>query len=245
MNCSHLSRGSVLLWACLLLAGCAKPEQPTPPAEQPPPKPVESAPEEPKPSDPRDDSAPQPGEAQAKAEQIFKGAVRLDTVRRTYSFVGDFNGDLSQDLALIVKPVRDKLGDLNHEFAPWIRNDALTGVLPESVVRTESLPTPRPVQVADDNVLLAMIHGYGTAGWRNKDAQQTYLVKNAIGGDMRAGRRDEVQPANKSQKLPRLRGDVIYGTLAGEAGFLYYNGAYYTWYDPKRYKPEPPRRMVH
>ena len=51
--------------------------------------------------------------------------------------------------------------------------------------------------------------------------------------------------AGEGGKLPRLLGDVIDETVGGRAGFLYYNGAHYLWYDPRRYEPPPPARVVH
>jgi hypothetical protein len=46
-------------------------------------------------------------------------------------------------------------------------------------------------------------------------------------------------------KMPRLVGDVIDETVGGRAGFIYYNGAHYLWYDPRGYKKPPPARVVH
>jgi hypothetical protein len=38
---------------------------------------------------------------------------------------------------------------------------------------------------------------------------------------------------------------VIAQSINEQYGFLYYNGAMYSWYDPRSYKPEMPTRMIH
>lgn len=240
---------ATLAAACVFIGGCAKPEEPPPIEEPPPAQPAQPAGEARKPDELSrvQLTPPQPTEARAKADQVFKGAVHPDEDRDGWVFVGDFNGDQSQDIALVVKPVKEKLPEINHEFAPWIRTDGLAGVLPESVVRTQGRGPAKvgAMRIEDGDRLLAVIHGHGPAGWRDTEALQSYLVKNIVGGKMRARTRDQAQSETDSRKLPRLRGDVIAATLAGEAGFVYYNGAYYTWHDARRYRPEPPRRLVH
>lgn len=42
----------------------------------------------------------------------------------------DFNGDLSQDIALIVKPASNKLPEINGEFQPRILRDLLAPIGP-------------------------------------------------------------------------------------------------------------------
>lgn len=81
--------------------------------------------------------------------------------------------------------------------------------------------------VEESDTLLVVIHGYGAGGWRDARATQTYVLKG-----------DEA-------KMPRLVGDVIDETVGGRAGFIYYNGAHYLWYDPRGYKKPPPVRVVH
>ena len=85
-----------------------------------------------------------------------------------------------------------------------------------------------------DDVLLAVIHGFGPGGWRDSAAQQTYLLRNAAGNNMKRVTIDEMVKKGKGgMKLPRLYGDVIQETLSGEAGFLYWMGARYTWFSPQ------------
>ena len=42
-------------------------------------------------------------------------------------------------------------------------------------------PEMPPLRVEENELLLAVIHGYGTQGWRDAQATQTYLLKNAAG----------------------------------------------------------------
>ena len=95
------------------------------------------------------------------------------------SFIdGDFNGDGSRDLAVVIKPAPNKLADLNEEFPNWILKDPFSSDQPR---------IPR-LRVAADDTLLAVIHGYGPNGWRDSQATQTFLLKNAVGSGMAAFR---------------------------------------------------------
>jgi hypothetical protein len=51
--------------------------------------------------------------------------------------------------------------------------------------------------------------------------------------------------ANRGRKTPQLRGDLISEVLKGAPGYLYYDDSGYSWYDPKTFKEEPVKRMVH
>ncbi|HET9787814.1 MAG TPA: hypothetical protein VFP47_11795, partial [Pyrinomonadaceae bacterium] len=76
-------------------------------------------------------------------------------------------------------------------------------------------------------------------------ATQTFLLKNVVGAGMEARQPKDVATADKNQKRPRLRGDVISEVLQGRSGYLYYAGATYAWYDPKTYKGDPGPALFH
>ena len=99
--------------------------------------------------------------------------------------------------------------------------------------------------MAATDVLLAVIHGYGTEGWRDPQATQTYLLKNVAGSAMETHAGKEFITANRNKKLPTLRGDLIAEMLDGKSGYLYYSGASYSWYDPKTFTGEPYPRRSH
>ena len=167
--------------------------------------------------------------------RIFKQAAKVDSASSPNFFAGDFNGDKSTDIAVILKPVAGKLGEMNQEFPPWILRDPFVPPKPG---------TP-PMRIAENEVLLAVIHGYGPKGWRDPAATQTYLLKNSVGQDLKAQTKTEVANANKGNSSPRLAGDLIGETLQGKSGYLYFDGAQYSWYDPKTFKGEVDARVVH
>ncbi len=219
---------AVLIAVSSLMFGCSTAQKPI--AEAPPPSPVipiEQAQQMSK------LPPPQMNEVQEAVKRVFKDIVVIDTTYKPAFIAADFNGDLSQDIAVVLIPVSEKLPDLNEEFPAWILRD------PFGSTRSRS---PR-LRIADKEVLLAVIHGYGTNGWRDPQATQTYLLKNAAGSGMEAHPLKEFTIANQGKSLPPLRGDVVGEVLDGRSGYLYYAGATYSWYDPKTFNGETERRM--
>jgi len=179
---------------------------------------------------------PKMDSVQEAVKRVFKDAVVIDAAHTPAFIVADFNGDLSEDLAVVLKPVPDKLNGLNQEFPAWLLRDPFG--------RTES-NGPR-LRIAAADVVLAIIHGYGPAGWRNPEATQTFLLKNAVTPNMEAHRLKEFIAANQGKSLPSLQGDVISETVNAKPGYLYYAGGTYSWYDPKTFKEDSgPKTAVH
>jgi len=168
-------------------------------------------------------------------KRVFKESAIIDSSQKPAFIAGDFNGDSSEDIAVILKPVPDKLSELNREFPAWLLRDPFG--TPES-------SAPR-LRVAATDVLLAVIHGFGPKGWRDPEATQTFLLKNAAGSAMETHSGKEFVAANHGKKLPTVRGDMIGEVLAGRSGYLYYSGATYSWYDPQTFKGEPEPRRGH
>src|SRR5262245_21030114 len=167
--------------------------------------------------------------------RVFKNSVTLDSKQTPNFLAGDFNGDSSQDLAVFLMPAAGKLDDLNQEFPPWILRDLF--VVPKVGAQ--------PMRITANEQLLAVIHGYGKDGWRDPQATQTYLLKNAVGTDVKAYTKNEFASATQGKKAPRLVGDLIGENLRGQSGYLYFNGAQYSWYDPKTFTGEMAARLVH
>lgn len=183
---------------------------------------------------------PDVAEVGGAVERIFKGAL---TAGPAPSFaVGDFNGDDSQDLAVAVTAVPGRLGEVNDELAGWIIKDPFASLPEGASLYGEAR---RRVLVEESDALLAVIHGYSVQGWRDARATQTYVLKDAAGERISARELKAALAAGDEAKMPRLVGDVIDETVAGRAGFIYYNGAHYLWYDPRGYKKPPPARVVH
>ncbi|HEY6229637.1 MAG TPA: hypothetical protein VIW64_00105 [Pyrinomonadaceae bacterium] len=222
--------GSLLSFA-VFLAGCAtnnKPLVEKAPSAAPSPasEPVVSI------SKP---SPPEINSVNAAVKRVFKDAAVVDT-SRTLSFVdGDFNGDRSQDIAVVIKPEPDRLAAMNEEYPAWMLRD------PFGTMQAKS---PR-LRIAADDVLLAIIHGYGPEGWRDSQATQTFLLKNAAGSTMKTHPLKDFVAANQDKKLPPLRGDLLGESIGDKSGYFYFADATYAWYDPKTFNGQPPPRRGH
>lgn len=164
-------------------------------------------------------------------KRVFKDAALVDTTRQPSFVAGDFNGDLSQDIVVVIKPVPEKISEMNSEFPRWLLRDPFASSVSNG---------PR-LSVGVNDELLAVIHGYGPNGWRDPEATQTFLLKHAAGLGMQTHAAKEFAAANQGKKLPQLRGDLVGETIEGKAGYLYYSDATYAWYDPKTFKGDVDR----
>ncbi len=227
-NRTSLLSSFVLIFALLSLCGCAKSEKTAPeaPAEL-------SQPLLPPAEQPGIDAKvvlppPQPAEVQEVVKRLYGDAL---TVESSSCIVGDFNGDGFQDIAIIARPAAGKLAAINSEVANWILEDPQQIPLLDPTKAVQPFPpAPPPVQVELTDSLLVVVHGYGQDGWRNPQAIQTYLLKNAVGKNLSRQTAQEYLNNTKSAKQRLLlRGDVIRGSLDGKPGFLYYSGAKYIW----------------
>ena len=174
------------------------------------------------PSEPVYKLGPQPTEAELREviQRNYEDAVTIASNRTASFLIGDFNGDHSEDVAIVVEPVRGKLSALNSEYANWILEDPHQS----PIVAQKNRPI-RP-SVRSNDLLLAVIHGHEREGWRNALARQTYLLKDAVGEEF------EKQSAAQltGSSLPRLRGDVIREKLEGTPGIIFWTGARYVWH---------------
>lgn len=241
-----LATASVFLIGTLALSGCARPPAPPNVEEQPPVAQKTDTPDQATQPAKMPDAPPgKPEEVQAAVTRIFKGAAVIDTSRKPSFLFGDFNGDVSQDLAVILRPAEGKLSELNQEFPSWIAREPLREVLPKpkllaAVARpSHNAAAGQTVHFDQSDVLLAIIHGTGPLGWRDPDATQTHLLREVVGTDLRTLRQLDALNAYKGTKpFPTIYGDLIQETLIGQSGFLHYAGGVYGWYDRKNYKPE-------
>lgn len=167
-------------------------------------------------------SAPKQVEVQQAVKRIFKDAAVLDTNYNPSFLTGDFNGDGSQDIAVILKPV--KLDEMNQELPPWLVRQPRTNKV-----------TPVRIPIDKNDTLLAVIHGYGENHWRDPEATQTFVLKDVVGSNLKVESPKDFIAANTGRKLPRPQGDLIGETVGGSVGYLYYAQATYSWYDPKTF----------
>jgi len=182
--------------------------------------------------------APPPNDARAAVARVYKGAVTPDE-REGWIVVGDFNGDGSEDLVARVRAAPGRVDELNDDLANWIVSDPQKVRRPDprkfdphqGVQKLDPLPERPRVTAADS--LLVVIHGFKEQGWRNPEASQTYVLRDAAGADLRAQSRGDARITALGQNPPRIMGDVIRQTLNGRQGFLYWNGATYGWFHPE------------
>jgi hypothetical protein len=154
-------------------------------------------------------------------DRVFKGAVVVENNDKPGYVLGDFNGDGSEDLAIWVKPVPDRLAEINDELANWTLVDPHKTLVPDSKMRIVHLPatTPKPERVRASELLLAMIHGLYDKGWRDPKARQAYVLHQVDGRTL------------STKHVERLPGtmhsaDVIFPQ---RDGFLYWAGGAYAW----------------
>ena len=175
--------------------------------------------------------SPRPPEADEVIEalaRVFNKTVSLDETRAASFVVGDFNGDGSEDLAVISKANESSLPEINNELANWILEDPRTIPIPGSKAANE-LQRPKPVKVEKTDSLLAIIHGVGPQGWRNREARQSYLLRNGAGTNILVRSAGELQRDSANSRLPPLRGDAISETMNGRHGLIFWTGAKYAW----------------
>lgn len=219
---------SLMLASCFIFSGCAEKPQ----AQQASPAQSTQA-SQPQPA--TSVSPPQLSEVQEAVKRVFQDAAVINEQRTPNFVVGDFNGDNSQDVAVMLKTAPGKIAQMNQQFPPWILKDPFV----------KSEPGMAPLRVTERELLLAVIHGYGSGGWHDSQATQTYLLKNALGENVAARGKADVITANQGKKLPQLKGDLISEILRGKSGYLYYAESTYSWYDPETFQGEPIARPVH
>lgn len=243
----HLS-GFLVIVSSVTLLCCAKPSAPQPVAEEASAPPAtEAVSQPPPPAEFPELPPPKREEVQQTVNRIFKAAVVIDQDRSPAFLVGDFNGDLSQDLAVVLKPAEGKLSELNQEFPNWIAREPLNDLLlPKSKVlahpvaagSASNAASGQTIRFEQSDVLLAIIHGNGPRGWLDPEATQTHLLRDVVGTDMKMlPFKSAVKIYSGVRPFPTVYGDLIQQTLIGRSGFLHFAGGIYVWYDPSHYTP--------
>jgi hypothetical protein len=154
-------------------------------------------------------------------DRVFHGAVIADDSERPSYILGDFNGDGSEDLAIWVKAVPERLSEINDELANWTLVDPHKTQIPDSKVRIVHLhaTTPKPEKVQASERLLGMIHGLYDKGWRDPKARQAYVLHQVDGRTLSTKHVDRLPGTMHSA-------DVIFPQ---RNGFLYWAGGAYAW----------------
>ena len=229
------------LW---MQCGCAKPERApeTRPEEEPSPQQLASSPT-PTPQ-PIPQAPPQADEVGDAVKRIFNDVVVVDKTHSPYFVAGDFNADLSEDLAVVVKPADTDMAviAINDELANWLIREPKKIMVPKPLEQARAMEIrskPDPIRKGDE--LLAVIHGFGPTGWRSPDARQTFLLKDVAGSGLKA---ESVKALAKGKAdLPLLNGqviqngDVLAETLGSGKGLLFWTGSAYSWYPQQGARP--------
>jgi hypothetical protein len=142
--------------------------------------------------------------------------------------VGDFNGDQSEDIAIIAKPDAGKLDDINSELANWIIQDADKAFIAPPGKAVVVPPKQVRPHVERGEQLLAVIHGVGPEGWRNPQARQAYIVKHAA-ATFEGTAPSISQKAIRAMKLP-VETDIIKEVRNNKKGFVFWTGGVYAWH---------------
>ncbi|HEV7675549.1 MAG TPA: hypothetical protein VGQ12_13545 [Candidatus Angelobacter sp.] len=213
--------------ALLLFSGCdsrakieARMEKPVPANAQPTPQ---SAPT-PMPKLP----PPTAAEVEAAFHRVFGDTLVAERGTAQFFIVGDFNGDASEDLAVLARPAPGKLNDVNSELSNWIIQDADKAFIPNTSKAVVKPPKPETLTIANGEEILAIIHGFGPKGWRNPDARQAYLLKHAA-ATFQGIAPSISQKAIRAMKLP-FATDIIKEVRNNKRGFLFWTGSMYAWH---------------
>jgi hypothetical protein len=176
-----------------------------------------------------------PPPTKAQVEEAFHRVFGEDLVAQSDEgsgqatfIVGDFNGDQSEDLALIARPAAGKLDDVNNELANWTIQDADTAFIPSPSKAVVVPPHQARPHVERGEQLLAIIHGVGPQGWRNPEARQAYLVKHAA-ATFEGTAPSVSQKAIRVMHLP-VETEIIKEVRNNKKGFLFWTGGVYAWH---------------
>jgi len=142
--------------------------------------------------------------------------------------VGDFNGDQSEDLAVIARPAAGKLDAVNDELANWTIQDADKAFIAPPGKAVVVPPKQARPRVERGEELLAIIHGFGPEGWRNPQARQAYIVKHAA-ATFEGTAPSISQKAIRAMHLP-IETDIIKEVRNNKKGFLFWTGGVYAWH---------------
>jgi hypothetical protein len=172
-----------------------------------------------------------PPPTQAEVEAAFHRVFGDDliTTANSQSFiVGDFNGDQSEDLAVIARPAAGKLDDVNNELANWTIQDADKAFIAPPGKTVVVPPKQERPRVERGEQVLAIIHGFGAGGWRSADARQAYIVKHAA-ANFQGTAPSISQRAIRAMKLP-VETEIIKEIRNNKKGFLFWTGGAYAWH---------------
>jgi hypothetical protein len=211
----------------LLPCGCdskakieSRMEKPVSPAAQPSPQPA--------PTPYAKLAPPTKAEVDAAFHRVFGSALVAEHESRQFFIVGDFNGDQSEDLAVIAHPAPGELDNINSELANWIIQDADKAFIPDAKKAVVKPPKAERPTIENGEGVLVIIHGFGPTGWRNPEARQAYIVKHAA-ATFEGTAPSISQKAIRAMHLP-VETDIIKEVRNNKKGFVFWTGGVYAWH---------------
>jgi hypothetical protein len=222
-----LVRLALAVAALIALQACNNSSHGAVPAE----KPIAVATPQPSPASSATATAKLPPPTQAEVEAALHRIFGDDLIAtdNSQSFIaGDFNGDQSEDLAVIARPAAGKLDDVNAELANWIIQDADKAFIAPPGKKVVVPPKQERPRVESGEQVLAIIHGFGPQGWRNPEARQAYIVKHAA-ANFQGTAPSISQKAIRAMKLP-VETEIIKEIRNNKKGFLFWTGGAYAWH---------------
>jgi hypothetical protein len=172
---------------------------------------------------------PNLADVRGAVERVFAGDMVLDPASRRPYLLGDFNADHSEDVAVLLKPVPDRLHAINDPLSNWIIQDPHRAFIPPKNKDVVIMPpAPKREVIQGGDTLLGVIHGVGPAGFRNPIAIQTFVLCHAAGTGLGVGT-PSASLESDFGALPAGQ-NVITDTIGGESGVLYWTGAGYAWH---------------
>jgi hypothetical protein len=171
---------------------------------------------------------PTESEVQAAFRRVFGDDLIPSISDRPFFIVGDFNGDQSEDLALVARPAAGKLADINNELANWIIQDADKAFIAPAGKSVVVPPRQELPKVQTGEKILAIIHGVGTRGWRSPEARQAYIIKHAA-AKLEGTAPSISQKAIRVMHLP-VETEIIRERRNDRKGFVFWTGGGYAWH---------------
>jgi hypothetical protein len=171
---------------------------------------------------------PSKAEVEAAFHRVFGGDLIVPPAVPQAFLVGDFNGDQSEDIAIVARPAPGKLDDINSDLANWIILDADKAFIPPVGKTVVVPPKQAPAKVAKGEEVLAIIHGFGPKGWRSPDARQAYLIKHA------AATFQGTAPSASQKYIRELKlnidAEIIKEVRDNKKGYIFWTGSVYAWH---------------
>lgn len=158
--------------------------------------------------------------------RVFGAEIKVETARRPFYLLGDFNGDGSSDIAVVVrtKGGTKNLGQGIVVLNPWQVATQAQNPVEESADEAAGEPA-QDTSAAASTLALAVIHG-AKGGWNRAQPLAGYLLLDAVYDELRI---HEEQSRSTLLSDRSLKGDAIYTGTEDAGGVIYWDGKTYRW----------------